>query len=60
MYDAARVDLHKIAYDFEYELDDWPVDPHVYQELIGLVEEWAAGPQQRSPVLAYYSKAMGT
>jgi ribosomal peptide maturation radical SAM protein 1 len=38
VYDSRRVDLMKIAYDFEYELGNWPVDPHVYQELVSAVE----------------------
>ena len=57
VYDARQVDLAKIAYDFEYELDQWPVDPHVYQELVASVQEWqrrAASPDK--PYL-YYSKA---
>jgi hypothetical protein len=59
VYDGRQVDLMKIAYDFEYELDDWPVDPHVYQELVDLVQEWrrrAASPDR--PFL-YYAKALG-
>ncbi len=40
VYDARQVDLMKIAYDFEYELDDWKVNPHVYQELVDVVREW--------------------
>ena len=57
VYDARQVDVAKIAYDFEYELDQWPVDPHVYQELVASVQEWqrrAASPDK--PYL-YYSKA---
>ena len=42
VYDARQVDLKKIAYDFEYELDNWPVDPHLYQELVAAIEELAA------------------
>ena len=58
MYDATRVDLKKIAYDFEYELDNWPVDPQVYQELIGLVEEWQRRARSNDRPFLYYSKAM--
>jgi hypothetical protein len=52
------VDLKKIAYDFEYELDNWSVDQQVYQELVDLVQEWQrlAGSSDR-PFL-YYSKMM--
>ena len=58
VYDARYVDLKKIAYDFEYELDNWSVDQQVYQELVDLVQEWQrlAGSSDR-PFL-YYSKMM--
>ena len=39
VYDERQVDLNKIAYDFEYTID-WKVDPHLYKELVRLVEEW--------------------
>ncbi|MEY4704666.1 MAG: hypothetical protein RL042_862 [Nitrospirota bacterium] len=58
VYDSARVDLLKIAYDFEYELDHWPVDPHIYQELVGLVEEWQRRARGSDRPFLYYSKAM--
>jgi len=58
VYDQARVDLLKIAYDFEYELDNWPVDPHLYQELVGLVEEWQRRARGSDRPFLYYSKAM--
>ena len=58
VYDARLLDLKKIAYDFEYELDNWNVDQEVYQELVDLVQEWQrlAGSSDR-PFL-YYSKAI--
>ncbi len=58
VYDARQVDLKKIAYDFEYELNNWAVDQEVYQALVDLVQEWQrlAGSSDR-PFL-YYSKAM--
>ncbi|MEO8046320.1 MAG: RiPP maturation radical SAM C-methyltransferase [Nitrospirota bacterium] len=58
VYDARQVDVKKIAYDFEYELDNWNVDQQIYQELADLVQEWQklAGSSDR-PFL-YYSKAM--
>ena len=58
VYDARMLDLKKIAYDFEYELDNWNVDQEVYQELVDLVQEWQrlAGSSDR-PFL-YYSKAI--
>lgn len=58
VYDAARLDLLKIAYDFEYELDHWPVDPHLYQELVSLVEEWQRRARGSDRPFLYYSKAM--
>ncbi len=58
IYDARQVDVKKIAYDFEYELDNWNVDRQVYQELVDVVQEWQrlAGSSDR-PFL-YYSKTM--
>ncbi|ULA64289.1 MAG: Putative Radical SAM protein [Nitrospira sp.] len=58
VYDARRLDLLKVAYDFEYELDNWPVDPHLYQELVGLVEEWQRRARGSDRPFLYYSKAM--
>ena len=58
IYDARQVDLKKIAYDFEYELDNWNVDPHVYQELVDLVQEWQRRVGSSDPPFLYYSKAM--
>ena len=58
VYDARQIDVEKIAYDFEYELDNWNVEQQIYQELVDLVQEWQrlAGSNDR-PFL-YYSKAM--
>jgi len=58
VYDPRRVDLKKIAYDFEYELDDWHVDPHLYQELVGVVEEWQRRYASAEKPFLYFSKAM--
>jgi ribosomal peptide maturation radical SAM protein 1 len=58
VYDSVRLDLLKIAYDFEYELDNWPVDPHLYQELVGLVEEWQRRARGSDRPFLYYSKSM--
>ena len=58
VYDARQVDLKKIAYDFEYELDNWNVDPHIYQELVGLVHEWQRLVGSNDRPFLYYSKAM--
>ncbi len=58
VYDARLVDLKKIAYDFEYQLDDWEVDPQVYEELVGLVHEWQRRFVSGDKPFLYYSKAM--
>jgi len=58
VYDARQVDLKKIAYDFEYELDDWPVDPHVYQDLVAAIEGWQRMHQSSDRPFLYYSKAL--
>ena len=59
VYDARQVDLNKIAYDFEYELDKWRVDPHVYQELVAAVEAWQRLHVSDDRPFLYYSKALG-
>ena len=58
IYDARQVDLKKIAYDFEYELDNRNVDPHVYKELVDLVQEWQRLVGSSDRPFLYYSKAM--
>ena len=58
IYDARQVDLNKIAYDFEYELENWPVDPHVYQELVAAVEGWQRLHASNDRPFLYYSKAL--
>ena len=59
VYDGRQVDLNKIAYDFEYELDHWPVDPHIYQELVSAVESWQRLHASNDRPFLYYSKALG-
>jgi hypothetical protein len=58
VYDARQVDVEKIAYDFEYELDNWNVDPHLYQELVDVVQEWQKRVGSSDRPFLYYSKAM--
>jgi len=58
IYDAGKVDLWKIAYDFEYELDDWPVDHDVYQELVSAIEAWQRLHASSDRPFLYYSKAL--
>lgn len=57
VYDERQVDLKKIAYDFEYELDNWPVDPHLYQELVAAIEGWQRMHKSVDRPFLYYSKA---
>jgi len=58
VYDRRQVDLKKIAYDFEYELEDWPVDPHVYRELVAAIERWQRLHASSDRPFLYYSKAL--
>ncbi|MBH0177216.1 MAG: RiPP maturation radical SAM protein 1 [Nitrospira sp.] len=57
VYDTRQVDLKKIAYDFEYALDDWRVDPHRYQELVDVIEGWQRLHKSGDRPFLYYSKA---
>lgn len=57
VYDARRIDLNKIAYDFEYEVDDWKVDPALYEELARRVEEWKRRYFSDNRPFLYYAKA---
>lgn len=57
VYDGRQVDLKKIAYDFEYELDNWSVDPHLYQELVTAIEGWQRLHKGNDRPFLYYSKA---
>jgi ribosomal peptide maturation radical SAM protein 1 len=57
VYDARQVDLKKIAYDFEYELDNCLVDPHLYQELVAAIENWQRVHKAGDKPFLYYSKA---
>ncbi|GKS65144.1 RiPP maturation radical SAM protein 1 [Nitrospira sp.] len=57
VYDARQVDLKKIAYDFEYELDNWLVDPRQYQELVAAIEAWQRLHRFGDKPFLYYSKA---
>lgn len=57
VYDARHVDLKKIAYDFEYELDHWPIDPHLYRELVSAIEGWQRMHKSGDNPFLYYSKA---
>ena len=57
VYDARKVDLNKIAYDFEYEID-WKVDSALYDQLCSLVQEWRARYFSQDRPFLFYAKAM--
>ena len=57
VYDGRRVDLNKIAYDFEYEID-WKVDPALYEALVHLVAEWRRRYFSQNRPFLFYAKAM--
>jgi len=57
VYDTRQVDVKKIAYDFEYELDNWPVDPYLYQELVTVIGNWQRMHKSGDKPFLYYSKA---
>ncbi|MCP9438914.1 MAG: RiPP maturation radical SAM C-methyltransferase [Nitrospira sp.] len=57
VYDSRVVDLDRIAYDFEYEVADWSVDAHLYQELVAAIEHWQQLHRSRDKPFLYYSKA---
>ena len=58
VYDPRRVDLNKIAYDFEYELIEKRVDPSLIEELTRLTHEWQRLHATDDKPFLYYSKAM--
>jgi ribosomal peptide maturation radical SAM protein 1 len=58
VYDLGRVDLNKIAYDFEYELIKKRVDPSLMEELTLLTHEWQRLHATNDKPFLYYSKAM--
>ncbi len=57
VYDARKVDLNKIAYDFEYDID-WKVDPQTYDEFVHLVQEWKERYHSPSGPFLFFSKAL--
>lgn len=57
VYDARQLDLKKIAYDFEYELDGWQVDLQRYQELVAAIGRWQRLHKSGDRPFLYYSKA---
>lgn len=57
VYDARRVDLNKIAYDFEYDIDR-RVTPGLYDELVQWVHEWRRRHASDDKPFLYYSKSL--
>lgn len=57
VYNPSVVDLNKIAYDFEYELD-WRIDPSLFEELAQVVHEWQQRYASSDKPFLYYSKAL--
>lgn len=56
VYDPRVVDLNKIAYDFEYEVDA-RVSPHLFEELTRLTREWRRRHASGDKPFLYYAKA---
>ncbi len=57
VYDPQRVDLKKIAYDFEYELIDNHVDPSLKEELTRTAGEWKRRYESQDKPFLVYTKA---
>jgi ribosomal peptide maturation radical SAM protein 1 len=57
VYDERKVDLNKIAYDFEYDID-WKVDPRVYDDFVRLVQEWKERYHSSNRPFLFFSKAL--
>ncbi len=57
VYDERKVDLNKIAYDFEYDID-WKVDPHLYEDFVRLVREWKERYHSANRPFLFFSKAL--
>ena len=57
VYDERKVDLSKIAYDFEYE-SAWKVNNELYEELVRQVNEWKARYFSENRPFLYYAKAL--
>lgn len=58
VYDPSRVDLGKVAYDFEYELAH-RVDPALVQELTDLTDRWKRRSASADKPFLYYVKGIG-
>jgi ribosomal peptide maturation radical SAM protein 1 len=58
VYDPEKVDLMKVAYDFEYEVDP-RVNPDLFRELVEAAGEWQRRQASSDKPYLYYVKAMG-
>lgn len=58
VYDPSRVNLSRIAYDFEYEVEQ-RVDPLLVQELTDLTDAWKRRHTSADKPFLYYIKGMG-
>ena len=57
VYDPSAVDLKKVAYDFEYDVDS-KVDPSLFEELTGLAAQWKRRHASGDKPFLYYAKSM--
>ena len=57
VYDERKVDLNKIAYDFEYETA-WNVSTELYEELVRQVNDWKSRYFSENRPFLYYAKAL--
>ena len=57
VYDPKSIDLNKIAYDFEYEVDA-KVDPALFAELTGLAAEWKRRHVSGDKPFLFYAKSL--
>lgn len=58
VYDPSRIDLTKVAYDFEYELEH-RVDPELVRELTDLTDQWKRRSASSDKPFLYYLKGIG-
>jgi len=58
VYDPKSIDLNKIAYDFEYEVDS-KLDPALFAELTALAAEWKRRHASGDKPFLFYAKSIG-
>ncbi len=57
VYDKNQVDLQKIAYDFEYDLD-WNVTPSLYERFTQSVDDWKQRYHSPNRPFLYFAKSL--